>query len=99
MSNQRPPSSTSQQAGGPTLMGPRGGSAMSRPGEKAEDFRGTIMRLISYLRPFWGHIALVTVFAIASTLFSIVSPRILGNVTNIVVSGYSQGRLYDQVLE
>ena len=26
------------------------------------------------------------------------SPRILGNVTNTIVSGYSQGRLYDQVM-
>ena len=71
---------------------------MGAPVEKAKDFKGTIGRLISYLRPFWGHIGLVFVFAIASTLFAIVSPRILGNVTNTIVSGYSQGRLYDQVM-
>lgn len=99
MSSDRPSKSSSTPTHGPSLMGPRGGTRMSGPGEKAKDFRGTITRLISYSRPFWGHIALVTVFAIASTLFSIVSPRILGNVTNIVVSGYSQGKLYDQVQE
>lgn len=99
MSSERPRSTSPTPTSGPSLMGSRGGPGMAGPGEKAKNFRGTITRLISYLRPFWGHIALVTVFAIASTLFSIVSPRILGDVTNIVVSGYSQGRLYDQVRE
>jgi ATP-binding cassette subfamily B multidrug efflux pump len=99
MSSNRPSSSTSSPSQGPALLGPRGGRpAMGAPVEKAKDFKGTIGRLISYLRPFWGHIGLVFVFAIASTLFAIVSPRILGNVTNTIVSGYSQGRLYDQVM-
>jgi ATP-binding cassette subfamily B protein len=79
-------------------MGGRGPGNFGRPGEKAKDFKGTIKRLISYLRPFWGKIALVFVFAVASTVFTIVSPRILGNITNTVVSGYTQGRLYDQVM-
>ena len=41
--------------------------------------------------------SLVLIFAITSTLFAIVSPRILGNVTNKIVNGYTQERAYDQV--
>lgn len=67
--------------------------------EKPKDFRATVQRLVVYLRPFWGQILLVIVFAIASTAFAIVSPRILGNVTNKVVSGYTQGRAYDRFVE
>ncbi len=96
MSSQRP--SQSSSAPGPSLMGRGRRPVPGAPVEKAKDFKGTIQRLVTYLRPFWTQMGLVLVFAIASTLFAIVSPRILGNVTNVVVSGYSQGRLYDQVM-
>ena len=98
MSAGRPPSSSSSSSRGPVLFGPRGGPGAGQPGEKARDFKGTLKRLAAYLRPFWGKIGIVLIFALASTLFTIVSPRILGNVTNTIVSGYSQGRLYDQVM-
>jgi ATP-binding cassette subfamily B protein len=64
--------------------------------EKPKNFRATIQRLIDYLRPYWSSIVLVLVFAVLSTSFSIISPRILGNITNKVVSGYSQERIYDR---
>ena len=99
MSSNRPTSAANQPSRGPAFFGPRGGpSAMGAPGEKAKNFKGTIKRLASYLRPFWAQIGVVLVFAILSTLFTIVSPRILGDVTNEVVKGYTQGRLYDQVI-
>ena len=41
---------------------------------------------------------LVLAFAIGSTGFAIVSPKILGHVTNKVVDGYSQERAYDAVV-
>jgi ATP-binding cassette subfamily B protein len=97
VSAQRPTTSTQSIRPG-FFPGPRGGPP-GAPGEKAQDFKGTIRRLIGYLRPFWLQIGLVLVFAIGSTAFSIVTPRILGDVTNTVVSGYSQGRLYDQVID
>ncbi|MGD9714030.1 MAG: ABC transporter ATP-binding protein, partial [Thermomicrobiales bacterium] len=91
--------STTTPARPPLFMGPRGGhpGMGGAPVEKARNFRKTLGRLVGYLRPFWLRIAAVLVFAIASTSFAIVSPRILGDVTNMVVSGYSQGRAYDQV--
>ena len=62
---------------------------MTGSGEKARDFRSAIRTLLAYLKPLRLSVDLVVVFAIASTAFAIVSPRILGDVTNIVVNGYS----------
>lgn len=53
---------------------------------------------MKYLRPFRLSITAVLIFAIASTMFAIVSPKILGNVTNKIVSGYVDGKVYDQVV-
>jgi len=60
--------------GGP--MGP-----MGRPAEKAKDFQGTFRRLLGYLKPRRVRLMTVLLFAVLSTLFSIVSPRIMGKAT------------------
>ncbi len=67
--------------------GPAGGSHGMMPGEKAKDFGGTMKTLISYLRPHGIAVSVVFLFAIASTVFSIVSPTILGDATDEVVKG------------
>jgi len=79
--------------GGRGSMGMRGG------GEKAKDFKGTMKDLWQYLSPHAKSIILVCVFAIASTVFTIVSPKILGNITNQVVDDYTKIVIYDQVIE
>lgn len=60
--------------GGP--MGP-----MGRPVIKAKDFKGTFNRLLGYLKPRQFRLLIVLLFAILSTVFSIVSPRIMGKAT------------------
>ncbi|HEY3374795.1 MAG TPA: ABC transporter ATP-binding protein [Candidatus Aquicultor sp.] len=80
---------------GPFGGGFGGGHMMA--GGKAKDFKGTMGSLIQYMRPFWASIILVLVFAIASTGFAIVSPRILGDMTNQVVKDYTNIVIYDQV--
>lgn len=67
--------------------GPAGGPHGMMPGEKARDFGGTMKTLISYLRPHGIAVSVVFLFAIASTVFSIVSPTILGDATDEVVKG------------
>ncbi len=52
--------------------------------------------LIGYLQPFRASILIVFVFAIASTTFAVVSPKILGAMTNVIVDGYVAGQTYDQ---
>ncbi len=96
MSSQRP-SGQSNGAARPTFFGRGPVAMMGSPVEKPKNFRRTIQRLVSYLRPFWFTLILVLIFAIASTIFAILSPRILGNITNTIVSGYTQERVYDQV--
>lgn len=59
---------------------------MMMPGQKPRNFRKTMRQLLTYLRPFRFSIAIVVVFAIGSTLASILGPRILGGMTNQVVA-------------
>ena len=64
----------------------RGARAMM-PGEKAKDFKGTMRRLIAYLHRYLPAIVMVMLFAVASTIFSILGPRILGSATTELFNG------------
>lgn len=56
-------------------------------GQKANDFKGTMRKLIEYLSKFKISIILVIVFAIGSASFSIVGPKILGKATTKIFEG------------
>lgn len=55
--------------------------------EKAKDFNGTMKKLIKYLAKYKFRILLVVLFAIGSAIFSIVGPKIMGNVTTEIFNG------------
>ena len=74
---------------GPGRPGAPGGRMM--PGEKAKDFGKTMKTLIGYLKPYKFRLAIVFIFAIASTVFTIISPTILGDATDKVVEGLMSG--------
>jgi len=74
-----------KRGGGPMGGGPMGGVVMS--GEKAKDFKGTLRRLIGYLKPRAVHIISVFLVAILATIFSIVSPKIMGKATTRLFEG------------
>jgi len=57
------------------------------PKEKAKDFKGTLKRLLGYLKPQKTNFILVIIFAIFSTIFSIVGPKITGLAITRVVQG------------
>ncbi|MBX4266688.1 ABC transporter ATP-binding protein [Clostridium estertheticum] len=57
------------------------------PKEKAKDFKGTLKRLLGYLKPQKTNFILVIIFAIFSTIFSIVGPKITGLAITRVVEG------------
>ncbi len=80
------------------MGGMRGGFAGVQPGEKAKHFGTTMRTLINYMRPFWAQVIAVLIFAVISTAFAIASPKILGNMTNIVVDGYVSRTFYDQTV-
>ncbi|WFR64021.1 ABC transporter ATP-binding protein [Paenibacillus amylolyticus] len=70
--------------GGP---GPGPGMGMRPPAEKAKDFKGTLRRLIRYLQPHSYRLLGVLVAAILSTVFSIISPKIMAEGTDILSQG------------
>jgi len=60
---------------------------MMMPGAKARDFQATIRKLVQYLSPYKISLVIVFIFAIASTIFSIVGPKILGKATTKLFEG------------
>lgn len=64
-----------------------GGPMAMMPGERARNFRGTMVELIRYLSAFRGAILIVLVFAAGSTVFTVVGPKILGNATTKLFAG------------
>jgi ATP-binding cassette subfamily B multidrug efflux pump len=68
--------------------GPFGGGPMAMlPGDKARNFKGTMLKLIQYLGKYRIAVLVVILFAIASTLFNIFGPKILGNATTKLFEG------------
>lgn len=68
-------------------MGEHGGPPMGRPVEKAKDFKGTMRRLIKYLKPQSLKLFAVFITAILSTAFSIISPKVMGKATTKLFEG------------
>lgn len=61
----------------------------ARGTEKAKDFSGTFARLFRYLKPYCWSLLAVIIFAIASTIFSIIGPKILSKATDKLIAGIS----------
>lgn len=96
MSENRQQKNTMGPRRGP--MGGHGGPPMGRPVEKAKNFKGTMKRLIGYLKPHKLNFILVFIFAILSTIFTIVSPKILGKATTKLFEGLMDKGKYAQNL-
>ena len=64
-----------------------GGHGPMNPAEKAKDFKGTLKKIIKYLKTYKLSIFFVIIFAIASTVFSIYGPKILGKATTEIFNG------------
>lgn len=68
--------------------GPMGGHrGPGRPVEKAKNFKGTMISLIGYMRPYYINMIISMLFAILSVVFMVVGPKILGNATTELVDG------------
>ena len=66
---------------------PMGGPGGRGPVEKAKDVKGTTKKLGQRLSSYKIAIIIVMIFAIGSTIFSIVGPKILGNATTEIYTG------------
>jgi ATP-binding cassette subfamily B protein len=65
----------------------RGGPMAMMKGDTARDFRGTMTKLIRYLGAYRTPILIVMVVAVASTVFTIVGPKLLGKATTRLFEG------------
>lgn len=61
-------------------MGPMGGGAPEKP----KNFKASIRKLLAYIKPFYILMIIAIIFAIAGTVFNIVGPKLMGNMTNEV---------------
>ena len=68
----------------PRRRGPGGGMA---PAEKAKNFKGSISKLMQYIGRYKIAILAVMIMAAASTLFTVIGPKVLGKAT----TGLSEG--------
>ncbi|MEG1292420.1 MAG: ABC transporter ATP-binding protein, partial [Lachnospiraceae bacterium] len=57
------------------------------PGERAKNFKGTISQLMNYLGRYKIGVLIVMIFSIASTVFSITGPKILGKAITELFNG------------
>ena len=55
--------------------------------DKAKDAKATVKKLARYLAPHRTALVVVLVFAMVSTCFAVIGPRIMGRVTTILVDG------------
>lgn len=55
--------------------------------QKAKDFKGTLKKLFKSMSRYKVQLIIIFIFAIASTIFSIVGPKILGNATTELFNG------------
>lgn len=91
--NKRPSNKDNNNVGQPKYNQRKGrgghgpGGGMGMPVEKAKDFKGSMKRLIVHLGGYKWAFLLVFIFAIGSTIFTIVGPTILGNAITEIVNG------------
>lgn len=67
--------------------GPGGPGRGMMPGEKAKDFKGTFGKILKYIGRYKIAVIIVIVFAIISTVFTVVGPKVMGMATTELANG------------
>ena len=67
--------------------GPMGGHGRGMTGEKAKNFKGAMKRLLQYMKRYHLQLGIMMVFAVGSTIFNIIGPKILGKATTELYTG------------
>ncbi|HKE86389.1 MAG TPA: ABC transporter ATP-binding protein [Vicinamibacterales bacterium] len=93
----RPPFDSAQGKSGPPapprtpppLFGPpRPIGGLGVPTQKAKDFKGTLVRLLAYLRPHQSALVVIVIAGAVGTVFSVLGPKILGLATTKIFEGF-----------
>lgn len=66
---------------------PHGPIGMSLGGEKATDFKGTMKKLLHFMGKYKIALVIVVVFALGSTVFNIIGPKVLSTATTELFEG------------
>lgn len=69
---------------------PHGHGKGMMPGEKPKDMKSAMGKLLRYLGRYKAAIFVVMIFAAASTLFSVVGPKVMAKATNALVEGLTK---------
>nr|WP_230200338.1 ABC transporter ATP-binding protein [Bacillus niameyensis] len=64
-------------------------------GEKPKEFKKTLLRLTSYLKPRKYQIIFVSIAALFATLFNVISPKVLGDATTSIFNSITSGTRVD----
>ena len=79
--------------------GPGGGPRGMMPGEKAKDFKGTLLKTFRYMRRDVWTIVIAFALAIASVILTLTVPDILGSATDELLGGAIQKTYYNAAVE
>ena len=63
------------------------GHGHGAPSEKAKDFQGTIRKILAYMSNYKPALVVVCIFAVASTVFNVIGPKILSRATTELFNG------------
>ena len=85
MSNERQEFKMPKRRRGP--MGGHGPMGGMIGGEKAKDFKGSFSKLLAYMGRYKFAILTVMIFAAASTVFSVIGPKVMGKATTELAEG------------
>lgn len=70
-----------------TGMGHGHGFGAMMPGEKPKDLKGTLLKMLKFMGNFKVALVIVFVFAIGSTIFNIIGPKVLSTATTELFNG------------
>jgi len=71
--------------------GPGAGPGHMMHGEKPKEFKKTLWRLVKYLKPRKYQLIFVAIAAIFSTIFNVISPKVLGDATTSLFASITNG--------
>jgi len=70
------------------MFGGRPIGGLGMPVQKAKNFKGSMRRLLEYLRPHRARLAIVVLAGAIGTVFSVLGPKILGLATTKIFEGF-----------
>jgi ATP-binding cassette, subfamily B, multidrug efflux pump len=72
----------------PPMFGGRPIGGLGVPTQKAKNFKGTLVRLLGYLRPYRASLVVIVIAGAIGTVFSVLGPKVLGLATTKIFEGF-----------